>query len=63
MKLSIRLRLAFWCFAVFAVAQAIFGVGVWHVLRDALAGVGVHERAAALEQFKKDLLVLILPVG
>jgi len=59
MKLSIRLRLAFWCFFVFAVAQAIFGVGVWYVLRDALAGVGVHERAATLEQFKKDLLLLI----
>jgi signal transduction histidine kinase len=59
MRLSIRLRLAFWCFVVFALAQAIFGVGVWYVLRDALAGAGVHERAAALVQFKKDLLLLI----
>ena len=59
MKLSIRLRLAFWCFVVCAVAQAIFGAGVWYLLREALAGVGVHERAAALEQFKRDLLLLV----
>ncbi len=59
MKLSIRLRLAFWCFVVFAVAQAIFGVGIWYLLRDALAGVGVHESAAALQQFKGDLLLLV----
>lgn len=65
MRLSIRLRLACWCFVMFALAQAIFGVGVWYVLRDALAGVGVQERAAALEHFKNDVLLLlpILSVG
>ena len=65
MKLSIRRRLASWCFVVFVLAQAILGVGTWYVLRDALAGVGVEERAAALEHFKNDLLLLlpILSVG
>ena len=65
MKLSISLRLAFWCFVLFAMAQAIFGIGVWYLLRDLLVGVGVHEQAAALEQFKRELLRLVpfLSVG
>ena len=59
MTLSIRLRLAFWCFVLFALAQGIFGVGVWYLLRDALAHVGLQERAVALEHFKDELLLLV----
>jgi heavy metal sensor kinase len=32
-KLSIGLRLTLWYLAIFAVAQAIFGVGMWFILR------------------------------
>jgi len=59
MKLSIQLRLAFWCFVVFACAQAVSGLGIWYLLRDALANLGVHERTTALEQFQKELLLII----
>ena len=64
-KLSIGLRLAFWYFALFLFAQAIFGVGTWYLLRDALAGVSVHERAATLAHFKNELLLVapLLSVG
>jgi len=58
MKLSIRVRLAFWCFLVFAVGQGIFGIGVWYLLRAALTGVGIHERTAALEQFENEIWLL-----
>jgi heavy metal sensor kinase len=33
-KLSIGLRLTLWYVAIFAVAQAIFGVGMWFILRN-----------------------------
>jgi heavy metal sensor kinase len=35
-KLSIRMRLALWYLAIFALAQAAFGVGMWFILRTNL---------------------------
>jgi heavy metal sensor kinase len=58
MKASIGARLAFWYFSLFVLAQAIFGAGTWYLLRDALAGVGAHERAAALAHFRSELLLV-----
>jgi signal transduction histidine kinase len=57
-KPSIGLRLAFWYFGLFVLAQTIFALGTWYLLRDALAGVSEHERAAALGQFKTEILLL-----
>jgi len=64
-KLSIGLRLALWYFGLFLFAQAIFGVGTWYLLRDALASVGAHERGVALAHFKNELLLVapLLSVG
>jgi heavy metal sensor kinase len=56
-KLSMRLRLALWCFALFLLAQAMFGIGVGYLLRDALSAAGAHEKATALEQFKHRVLL------
>lgn len=57
-KPSISLRLAFWYFVLFVVAQAIFGFGTWYLLRDALAKVGAPERAVALARFNTELLLV-----
>jgi heavy metal sensor kinase len=56
MRLSIGARLALWYFCLFALAQLIFGVGVWIFLRDSLHGVA--DSALVLERFKNQLLLL-----
>ena len=38
-RLSIGLRLTFWYLGIFAIAQLIFGVGMWFILRDNLRDV------------------------
>jgi signal transduction histidine kinase len=57
-KPSISLRLAFWYFGLFVLAQAIFGFGTWYVVRDALAKIGAQERAVALARFNTELLLV-----
>jgi two-component system, OmpR family, heavy metal sensor histidine kinase CusS len=56
--LSMRIRLALWCFVLFLLVQAAFGIGIGCLLREALSATGAHERAAALEQFKHWVLLL-----
>jgi len=46
-----------WCFALFLLAQAMFGIGIGYLLRDALSAAGTHERTAGLEQFKHWVLL------
>jgi len=38
-RLSIGLRLTFWYLGIFAIAQLIFGIGMWYILRDNLRDV------------------------
>jgi signal transduction histidine kinase len=56
-KLSMRLRLALWCFALFLLVQATFGIGIGYLLRDSLSAAGAQEKTAALEQFKHWVLL------
>ncbi len=52
--LSIRLRLSLWYFAIFLLAELIFGAGMWLILRENLfdiADIALEGQAADLERF------------
>ena len=52
--LSIRLRLTLWYFAIFLLAELIFGAGMWLILRENLfdiADLALEGQAADLERF------------
>jgi heavy metal sensor kinase len=59
--LSIRLRLTLWYFAIFLLAELIFGAGMWLILRENLfdiADIALEGQAADLERFleaRKDI--------
>jgi heavy metal sensor kinase len=60
-KLSIGVRLALWYFAIFAVAQVVFGAGMWFILRHHLYDIvddGLEDQVEDLRNFlaaqKKD---------
>lgn len=57
-KLSIGMRLSLLYFALFMFAQAIFGVGTWYLLRDALASLDARQQMASLAHFKNELLLI-----
>lgn len=54
-KLSIGLRLALWYFAIFAVAQIVFGTGMWFLLRYHLYDLVDDTLESQVEDLKKFL--------
>jgi hypothetical protein len=53
-RLSIGLRLTLWYLAIFLLAELIFGVGMWFILRQNLydiADQALKDQAADLERF------------
>jgi heavy metal sensor kinase len=54
-RLSIGLRLTFWYLGIFAVAQLIFGVGMWFILRDNLRDVADSGLYTELEDVRRFL--------
>jgi heavy metal sensor kinase len=54
-RLSIGLRLTFWYVGIFAVAQAIFGFGMWFILRENLRDVADSSLAAEVEDVRRFL--------
>lgn len=54
-RLSIGLRLTFWYVGIFAVAQAIFGVGMWFILRENLHDVADSSLSAQVEDVRRFL--------
>jgi heavy metal sensor kinase len=54
-RLSIGLRLTFWYLGIFAIAQLIFGVGMWYILRDNLRDVADSGLAGQVEDVRRFL--------
>jgi heavy metal sensor kinase len=54
-RLSIGLRLTFWYLAIFALAQLIFGVGMWFILRKNLHDVADTTLASQVEDVRRFL--------
>ena len=53
-RLSIGLRLTIWYLGIFAIAQLIFGVGMWYILRDNLRDVadsGLFDQVEDVRRF------------
>jgi heavy metal sensor kinase len=54
-RLSIGLRLTVWYLAIFAVAQLIFGVGMWFILRENLHDIADTTLASEVEDVRRFL--------
>jgi heavy metal sensor kinase len=52
-RLSIGVRLTFWYLGIFAVAQAIFGVGMWFILRENLHEVADSGLSTQVEDVRR----------
>jgi heavy metal sensor kinase len=54
-RLSIGLRLTFWYVGIFAVAQLIFGIGMWFILRENLHDVADSSLSTQVEDVRRFL--------
>ena len=54
-RLSIGLRLTLWYLGIFALAQAIFGVGMWFILRENMRDIANSELAGQVEDVRRFL--------
>src|SRR5271166_5606866 len=54
-RLSIGLRLTLWYLAIFALAQVVFGVGMWLILRHNLYEMVDNDLASQVEDLKSFL--------
>jgi heavy metal sensor kinase len=52
-RLPIGLRLTFWYMLIFALAQAVFGLGMWLILRHNLYDIGDDALEAQVEDFQR----------
>ncbi len=56
-RLSIGVRLTLWYLAIFALAQIVFGAGMWFILRQSLYDLvddGLEEQVDDLKNFLED---------
>jgi heavy metal sensor kinase len=54
-RVSIGLRLTLWYLGIFALAQLIFGVGMWFILRESLHGIADSTLAGEVEDVRRFL--------